>query len=48
MNSLGNKKIMADNIKKYMDLKHKTRQDMCRDLGFAYSTLTDWINAVTY
>ena len=48
MNSLGNKKIMADNIKKYMDIKHKTRQDLCRDLGFAYSTLTDWINAVKY
>ena len=48
MSNLGNKEIMARNIKKYMELNEKDRNDMCRDLGFKYTTFTDWINAKTY
>ena len=45
---LGNKEIMAKNIRYYMDKYKKTRNDVCKDLGFAYSTFTDWINGNKY
>lgn len=48
MSSLGNKEIMASNIKRYMQLFNKDRNDICRDLGFKYTTFTDWINGNTY
>lgn len=48
MSSLGNKEIMARNIKRLMSLKGKDRNDICKDLGFKYTTFTDWINANTY
>ena len=48
MSSLGNKDIMAKNIKRLMDLKRKDRNEICKDLGIAYTTFTDWINAKTY
>ena len=43
-----NKKIMARNIRKYMDQKGVTNQQLCDDLGFKYTTFLDWIKAVTY
>lgn len=48
MSSLGNKQIMADNILYYMNLNNKTRNDLCRDLGFKYTTLTGWLTAEKY
>lgn len=48
MGGLGNKEIMARNIKRLMELKGKDRNDICRDLGFKYTTFTDWVNAKTY
>ena len=45
---LGNKDIMARNIRHYMELFGKTRNDMCEALGVKYTTFTDWINAKTY
>lgn len=39
---------MAENIKFYMDLKGVTKQQLCADLGFKYTTFLDWINATTY
>lgn len=47
-NGLGNKKVMAQNIKRYMDLNGKTRSDVCEDLGIKYTTLTDWLKGNTY
>ena len=44
----GNKKIMARNIKRYMDAKGVTNQQVCDALGFKYTTFMDWIKAVTY
>ena len=44
MSDLGNKAIMAENIKYYMDLNNKSRNDMCEALGFKYSTFTDSVN----
>lgn len=47
-NNLGNKETMAKNIRYYMDLYHKTRQDMCDALGVKYTTFTDWVNGNAY
>ena len=43
-----NKKIMARNIKRYMEQKGVTNQQVCDALGFKYTTFLDWIKAVTY
>ena len=48
MNGLGNKEIMARNIRKYMNLSGKDRNEICKDLGISYSTFTDWVNANKY
>lgn len=48
MGGLGNKEIMAKNIKRLMEQRGKDRNDVCKDLGFKYTTFTDWINAKTY
>ena len=48
MNDLGNKEIFAKNLKYYMTINNKTRNDICKDLGFKYTTFTDWINGNTY
>lgn len=48
MNDLGNKKIMADNILYYMNLNGKTRNDLCNDLGFRYTTVTGWLTGQKY
>lgn len=47
-NSLGNKEIMAKNIVRYMQGKGVNRADFCRDLGFNYNTVSDWIHARKY
>lgn len=48
MNTEDNKQIMARNIKRYMDAKGVTNQQICDALGFKYTTFMDWIKAVTY
>ena len=48
MSDLGNKEIMAKNIRYYMDLYGKSRKDMCEALGVKYTTLTDWVNGNSY
>ncbi len=48
MNSLGNKDIMARNIQYYMELNHKTRNEVCEALNIKYTTFTDWIKGNTY
>ena len=48
MNTEENKRIMARNIKRFMDRKGVTNQQICDDLGFKYTTFMDWIKAVTY
>ena len=42
------KQIMARNIKRYMERKGVTNQQLCADLGFKYTTFMDWIKGVTY
>lgn len=48
MNDLGNKEIFAKNLKYYMTINNKTRNDICKDLGFKYTTFTDWYNGNIY
>lgn len=48
MRDAENKEIMARNIKRYMERKGVTNQQLCADLDFKYTTFLDWINAVTY
>lgn len=48
MSDLGNKEIMARNIKRYMSLNDIDRNQMCHDLNIKYTTLCDWLNGNTY
>lgn len=48
MSGLGNKNIMASNIRYYMKLNNKTRSDICDALGFSYTTFSDWYNGKKY
>lgn len=48
MSDIGNKDIMAANIRRYMELNGKTRADMCKDLNLKYTTVTDWLKGNTY
>jgi transcriptional regulator with XRE-family HTH domain len=36
--------IVASNIKRFCEEKHKTRQDISNDLNIKYTTLCDWFN----
>jgi transcriptional regulator with XRE-family HTH domain len=48
MDTQANKDIMAKNIKRHMERKGVTKQQICDALGFKYTTFVDWINAKTY
>lgn len=46
--TLGNKDIFAKNLKKCIVKSGKERSVIAKDLGFPYSTLTDWVNGKKY
>ena len=48
MSDLGNKEIFSRNLRRYMRLNNKDRNDVARDLEIPYSTLTDWYNGNIY
>lgn len=48
ISNLGNKQIMAENISYYMKEHEVTRKEMCEILGVGYTTLSDWLHALTY
>lgn len=48
MSDLGNKEIMARNIRRYMSLKNVDRNELCSQLNIKYTTLCDWLNGKTY
>ena len=48
MSDLGNKEIFSTNLKYYMELNNKDRNDICKILGFKYSTFSDWYNGNKY
>lgn len=45
---LGNKEIMARNIRKYMDRKGVSSADVCRALNLKTNTFSNWITAKIY
>lgn len=48
MSDLGNKKIMAKNIRHYMSIFNVTQTEICNTLGIKMPTFSDWVNAKTY
>ena len=48
MSDLGNKAVMAKNIKYYMELHGKSRNEICEALGVKYTTFTDWVKGNVY
>ena len=40
---MDNKNIFSTNLKRYMALQEKSRNDISRDLGISYYTVTDWV-----
>lgn len=48
MSNLGNKEIMAKNIRYYMEKRGLNATDFATTLNFKYSTVLDWLNAKTY
>lgn len=48
MSNIGNKKTMAKNINYYLNSTNKSRAEVCKDLGVAYSTFTEWANGRSY
>lgn len=48
MSDLGNKEIMAKNIRHYMDIKNVRPKDVCSVLNIPMATFSDWINAKSY
>ena len=46
--SIGNKEVLAKNLKKYIAKSGKDRGEIATELGMSYSTLTDWVNGNKY
>ena len=44
MKNMDNKGIFAKNLNRYIYLIGKTKKEVCDELGFAYSTFSDWCN----
>ena len=48
MSDLGNKEIFSKNLKHYMELNNKDRNDICKDLNIPYTTFAEWYNGNIY
>lgn len=48
MSNLGNKEVMARNLKYYIEKSGKDRRTLAEIWGFPYSTVTEWINGRKY
>lgn len=48
MSDLGNKEIMAKNIRHYMSANDVTQTEVCRILKIPAATFSDWVNARSY
>lgn len=48
MSSLGNKIVFSRNLRALMERQGKDRNQVCADLGFKYTTFTDWYNGNKY
>ena len=45
---MNNKDIFANNLKKQMELKGVSRNDICKALEISYFTVSDWVNGKKY
>lgn len=45
---MDNKDVFARNLREYMQIKKKSRREVCDDLGFSYYTFSDWVNGKKY
>ena len=45
---MDNKNIFALNLKRYMELNGKSRNDISEALGISYFTVSDWVNGKKY
>ena len=48
MSDLGNKELFSRNLRTLMQRSGKDRNQVCEDLGFKYTTFTDWYNGNKY
>ncbi len=48
MSSIGNKIVFSKNLRSLMEKIGKDRKQVCADLGFKYTTFTDWYNGNKY
>lgn len=46
--SIGNKKIMAKNLKYYIEKSGKDRKELALAWDIPYSTISEWLNAKKY
>ena len=45
---MDNKNVFALNLRKYMEVKGKSRNDISEALGISYFTVSDWVNGKKY
>lgn len=48
MSNLGNKEVMAKNLKYYVERSGKTQKEMSEIVGVSTSTFSDWMKAKKY
>lgn len=48
MSTIGNKEVFSSNLRFYMEKRNKSRNEVCEELNFKYTTFTDWCNGVKY
>ncbi|MBQ6547285.1 MAG: helix-turn-helix transcriptional regulator [Bacilli bacterium] len=48
ISNLGNKEVLAHNLRYYLKVSGKTASDVCSDLEITPSTFSDWMNAKKY
>ena len=45
---MDNKNVFASNLKRYMEVEGKSRNDISEALGISYFTVSDWVNGKKY
>ena len=48
MSNIGNKEVMAKNLKYYIKKSGKDRRELSEIWGFPYSTVSEWVNGKKY
>lgn len=48
MSNIGNKEVMAKNLRYYVEKSGKTQKELCEILSVSTSTFSDWMNGRAY